>query len=122
MNRFLILIALLTLTLSGDEQLYIDGESLYLSKGCPSCHGIDATGLHSYPSLANRSKWDLKRRLLKYRVGIERNQQSLLMIPFAKKLSNRDIEAITYFLENIKSNREKESYDIEYESWGDGGS
>jgi hypothetical protein len=44
------------------------------------------------------------------------------MIPFAKNLSDSDIDAVTYFLENIRSEEDEERYDIEYETWGDGGS
>lgn len=122
MKKLTIFIFILISSLFGEDQLYIEGESIYLSKGCLSCHGTDATGLHNYPSLAKRSKWDLKRRLLKYRAGIERTQQSLIMIPFAKTLLDREIEAVTYFLENIKEDKDKKVYQIEYESWGDGGS
>ena len=121
MFRFL-LVLLLIITLYGEDKLYKNGERFYFSKGCSSCHGVDATGLHNYPSLAKRSKWDLKRRLFKLRKGVETSQQSSMMIPFAKNLSNQEINAITYFLENITKNDNEESYDIEYESWGDGGS
>jgi cytochrome c553 len=108
--------------LFSSDQIYINGEQLYFGKGCLSCHGTDATGLHNYPSLAKRSKWDLKRRLLKFRSGIESSQQSLIMIPFAKNLTDREIDELSYFLQNIKQNEDQEEYDMEYEPWGDGGS
>ena len=121
MAKFLVVFIFAISILLG-EDIYSKGEKLYLSKGCPSCHGIGAKGLHEYPKLANRSKWDLRRRLYRLQKGIASSQQSSIMIPFAKTLSDDEIEAITYFLENIRSSNNEERYDMEYESWGDGGS
>ena len=114
--------ALFITSLLGEDTQYQNGEQLYFSNGCLNCHGTDATGLHNYPSLAKRSKWDLKRALLKYRAGVESSQQSLIMIPFARNLSNRDIDNLSYYLENLTKDKDREVYEIEYESWGDGGS
>ena len=121
MAKFLV-VFIFAISLLFGEDIYSKGEKLYLSKGCPSCHGIGAKGLHEYPKLANRSKWDLRRRLYRLQKGIASSQQSSIMIPFAKTLSDDEIEAITYFLENIHSSNNEERYDMEYESWGDGGS
>ena len=44
------------------------------------------------------------------------------MIPFAKPLSQKDIELISYFLSTWHEDTEIERYDTEFESWGDGGS
>jgi len=120
--RKILFFTLFSFTLFSADLKYSDGEQLYFSHGCTNCHGIDGTGLHNYPSLAKRSKWDLKRRLLKYRAGIGSNQQSLMMIPFAKNLSNLEIENLSYFLENLQKRKDEPIYEIEYESWGDGGS
>jgi cytochrome c553 len=120
--KIFLTVLLLSLSLFGEDKLYQKGEELYFSKGCLSCHGTEADGLHSYPSLAKRSKWDLKRRLLKFRAGVESSQRSLLMIPFARELSDYEIEAVSYFLENIESSDKGEKYSIPFESWGDGGS
>jgi len=117
-----ILSLIFSILLSAEDTKYQNGEQIYLSHGCTNCHGLKANGLHSYPSLANRSKWDLKRRLLKFRKGVESSQQSLIMIPFARNLSNSDIDNVSYFLEKIHTNKDEPTYEIEYESWGDGGS
>ena len=122
LKKVIIFSALLTFSLFSEDVKYKNGEALYFGKGCLNCHGTDATGLHNYPSLAKRSKWDLKRRLFKYRSGVESSQQSLIMIPFAKNLSNQDIEDLSYYLENFTKDKDAEIYEIEYESWGDGGS
>ena len=118
----IVLFFIFTGSLFSEDIQYQKGEQIYFSHGCPNCHGLKAKGLHSYPSLANRSKWDLKRRLLKLRNGIENNQQSLIMIPFARNLSNSEIDNLSYFLEQIYTKKDEPIYEIEYESWGDGGS
>ncbi len=107
--------------LANDNNLSKMGEDLYFSKGCSSCHGIDGKGLHNYPSLSGRSSWDLKRRLLKYKKGIENNQQSLIMIPFAKSLSDQEIEAISIALENLKKIELNNKYRSPRDTWNDGG-
>lgn len=122
MNRVFTILIVFSFSLFGEDNLYLEGEQLYFAKGCLNCHGTEAKGLHTYPSLANRSKWDLKRRLLKFRAGFEASQQSLLMIPFAKELSDRDIELLSYFLENIKEAKSINKYYAPQDNWGDGGS
>lgn len=120
--KFISIFIIFSFHLFGEDSLYKNGEKIYFANGCLNCHGTKATGLHNYPTLANRSKWDLKRRLLKYRKGVESSQQSLIMIPFARNLSNKDIDSVSYFLENFVKDKNIQDYDIEYESWGDGGS
>jgi cytochrome c553 len=119
--KFLLSVALFAMLLSAEESLYRNGESLYFGKGCNGCHGVKAEGVSGYPMLANRAKGFLVYKLKRFRSGISENQQQEMMIPFAKSLSDADIDALTTFLHEYRD-EQKEHYDMEFENWGDGGS
>lgn len=112
---------ILTMFLYSSNIEYKNGENIYFSKGCNGCHGIDATGVQGYPRLANKPKYYLKQRLKMYQRGAIKRQKAFLMKPFAETLSNREIEQVTYFLENIVKSKE-ELYYPDSGNWGDGGS
>ncbi len=109
------------MTLFASSEQYKEGEALYFAKGCNGCHGIKAEGMTAYPALANRAKGFLTYKLKRFRSHISDNQQQEMMIPFAIGLSNKDIEALTTFLNKYVDTQE-EHYDSSYEVWGDGGS
>ena len=102
---------------------YKEGEILYSSKGCNGCHGMHGEGLNTYPVLMNKQKYLLVQKLKFYRVkkGVM-NQTAQIMIPFAEYLSDTEISYLTTFLSEYKEDANAPKYDIEYESWGDGGS
>jgi len=113
---FIAPVALLSAT-----SVYEKGKLLYFEKGCNGCHGIKAEGMTSYPPLANRAKGFLRYKLERFRSGISDTQIQEMMIPFAKGLSDGQIDAITTFL-NEFTDEQTEKYDMEFETWGDGGS
>ena len=119
--RFLLPLLLPVILLSAEPTLYKTGESLYFEKGCNGCHGTKAEGMTGYPGLANRAKGFLTYKLKRFRDKLSDNQQQEMMIPFAQGLSDAEIDALTTFLHEYIDNQ-MERYDMEFETWGDGGS
>ena len=93
-----------------------------MEKGCHSCHGVKAEGMHMYPRLANRAKGFLTYKLKRFRDKISDKQQQEMMIPFAIGLSDKDIKNIVLFLYQFKEDDLQESYDDSFQTHGDGGS
>ncbi len=119
--RFITIIFLFTTFLSAQTP-YKAGKTLYLEKGCYSCHGHKAEGIHRYPSLANRAKGYLAYKLKRFRDKLSDNQQQEMMIAYAVDLSDEDIENLTTFLYEYTDDDLAESYDDSFETHGDGGS
>ena len=101
---------------------YETGKDLYMAKGCYSCHGTKAEGMHAYPRLANRAKGFLTYKLKRFRDKMSDNQQQEMMIDFAVGLSDKEIEDLVTFLYDFKEEEPDERYDDSYEVHGDGGS
>lgn len=116
-----IITLLLTMSvLAAASSPYEVGKKLYFSKGCNGCHGVSATGTHEYPSLAYRRKAFLIYKLENFRAKQGNTQQAELMIPFALRLSNSEIDALTTFLSEYHET--KSPYKNEFIPRGDGGS
>ena len=112
------IITTLSLTANND---YTEGKNLYFSKGCNGCHGVKAEGMTNYPFLANRAKGFLTHKLKTYRKKEVTTQTAWLMVPFAEKLTDEEIDKLTTFLYEFKD-EQNERYDIEFTTEGDGGS
>ena len=119
--RFLLLLFLLYSFLDAQTS-YQQGKMLYMQKGCFSCHGNKAEGLHRYPYLANRAKGYLTYKMKRFRDKISDNQQQDMMIAFALDLSDEEIENLTTFLHEYKDDDLGERYDDRFQTHGDGGS
>jgi cytochrome c553 len=65
---------------------------------CLGCHGRDGQGQGPFPKLAGRPAADLATMLKDYRAGKTRGSQSATMMPFAKSLTDAEIDAITGYL------------------------
>ena len=117
-----IVIFFLTLTSAYAKTSYELGHSLYKQKGCYSCHGHKAEGMHMYPALANRAKGYMTYKLKRFRSKLSDNQQQEMMIPFAVGLSDEDINNLTTFMYDFIDDDSGESYDDSYQVSGDGGS
>lgn len=115
-----IVLFLIPMILYGGTDLYVQGKKLYFAKGCNGCHGISATGTNEYPSLAYRRKPFLTYKLKEYRAKRGNTQQADLMIPFAMKLSDGQIDALTTFLSEYHET--KSTYKTDFSTRGDGGS
>ena len=105
MKRYIFL--LLALSLYGDE-----GERLFNKHGCYGCHGVGGKGGTGYPVLEGRTKTYLINRLKAYKKGKIRSNRASIMIPYAKALSDEEIEKIAEYLSKPKK---EEHYDPEYE-------
>lgn len=124
MNKNILFLALIFASLIHAEvNSYKKGEILYSQKGCNGCHGLHGEGIHRYPVLMNKPKYILVKKLKFYRgkKGVM-NQTAQIMIPFAAKLSDDEISDLSTYLSEFKEDKDAPKYDIEYESWGDGGS
>lgn len=119
--RFFVLFFLFLSALYAENALYEKGKLLYFEKGCNGCHGTKAEGMTNYPSLANRAKGFLTYKLERFRAKISDKQIQEMMIPFAENLSDAEIDALTTFLNEYRD-EQSERYELEYETWGDGGS
>ena len=119
--RFITLFFLIY-TIAVAKTPYELGKELYMGKGCFSCHGNKADGLHNYPALANRAKGYLTYKLEKFRSRKSDNQQQEMMVGYAIGLSDKDIDYLTTFFAEYKDDESAESYDDSYQEHGDGGS
>jgi len=119
----LILVLLTAISFAKEIDAYKKGEVLYSQKGCNGCHGMHGEGMHEYPILMNKQKYLLVQKLKFYRgkKGVM-NQTAQIMIPFAENLSDEEISYLTTYLFEYKDDANAPKYDIEFESWGDGGS
>jgi len=124
MKKKLLLLTLLSLLkVHAEIDTYTQGEILYSQKGCNGCHGIHGEGMHEYPVLMNKPKWFLVKKMKFYRgkKGVM-NQTAQIMIPFAENLNDEEISYLTTYLSEYKEDKNAPKYDMEFESWGDGGS
>ena len=119
--RILVLFFITFSTLFAFSDSCVRGKTLYFEKGCNGCHGTKAEGMNTYPGLANRAKGFMAYKLKRFRSEISDKQIQEMMIPFAIELSDQDIEDLVTFL-NEYVDEQKERYDIEFTTEGDGGS
>jgi len=119
--RFLLPIFLIFLTLDANS-IYDQGKALYKQKGCSGCHGTRLEGMHLYPYLANRAKGFLIYKLKRFRSRQADNQQQEMMIPFAMNLSDKEIDALTSYINQYVDEKSTQQYDDSFYQEGDGGS
>lgn len=65
---------------------------------CLGCHGQNGKGQPPFPKLAGKPAADLAAMLKDYRAGKTRGPQSATMMPFAKILTDAEIDAIAGYL------------------------
>ncbi|QRF69207.1 c-type cytochrome [Ponticoccus alexandrii] len=68
------------------------------TRSCRACHGNQAQGAASYPSLADKEPAYIVERLERYREGEKIGPNSILMIQHAKKLSDSDIASLAVYV------------------------
>jgi cytochrome c553 len=100
----------------------IDAETLYLKNGCNSCHGMYAEGMGASPRLQGVREEVLLRRLKNLQEGKTRTAFGSIMISFAKTLDENQTVQMAKYLSTLKTTVNKERYEIEYDTAGDGGS
>jgi len=109
--RFILVFVILIVQTYANEEAYNRGEMLFFAKGCSSCHGPSAEGSSAYPRLANKKQGYLKKRLIDFRAGKAQSVSQQMMSQFAEKLSDKNIEDLSYFLSHHKK--------VEYEDVDD---
>jgi len=119
--RFIFLVFFI-FVLANAQTPYQKGKSVYMSKGCYSCHGNNLEGLHKYPKLSNRKQGFLSYKLKRFRDKISDNQQQEMMIAFAVNLSDEEIENLTIFMQDFVQDTLSEKYNDTFVPQGDGGS
>lgn len=115
-----IILSILFLIQFSEAEKAIDAEMLYLSNGCPSCHGFYAQG-GSAPKLQDQKEKVLLKRLHDLQRGITRNANGTIMISFAKSLDENQTKAMAHYLSIIRTSYENRDY-IDYGEHADGGS
>lgn len=68
---------------------------------CQGCHGRNGAGQGPFPKLAGVPAADLIGKLNDYRAGKQVGPQSSTMMPFAKPLSDAEIESIATYLTTL---------------------
>jgi len=99
-----------------------DIETLYLKNACNSCHGMYAEGMGAAPRLQGVKEDILLRRLKDLKQGKTRTAFGSVMISFAKALDEKQTIQMAKYLSTLKTTVNKERYEIEYDTAGDGGS
>ena len=79
----------------------MDGEKLFKSKGCVSCHGEAGIApiMATYPKLGGQSAPYLVAKLKSYKAGEISGGMSALMKPMAAMLSEDEMDAVAAYLE-----------------------
>jgi len=65
---------------------------------CQGCHGSTGGGQGPFPKLAGKPATELTAKLKDYRAGKQVGPQSDTMMPFAKPLTDAEIDAIAGYL------------------------
>ena len=108
MSKHLFFVVLLTSGLWATDAQYNRGEMLYFSKVCNGCHGSSAEGGGSAPRLAGKTIPYIKTKLQYFRKAKVSTQRQEVMVQFALKLSDENIDDLSYFLFHHKGNDTKD--------------
>ena len=94
-------------TFAADE---MEGEKLYTSKGCVSCHGAEGMKpiTDTYPKLGGQSAGYTLLKLKSYKAGEIGGSQAALMAPMASMLSDDEMSAVANYLADIGEEEKKE--------------
>ncbi len=100
----LLLTLLLSLFANGASKALEDmGEKIYISMGCYGCHGVSGEGVNDFPKLAGRPAGYIAERLRELKRGIGHTSRKEMMVPYARALDSRQIEAVSAFLSSAGS-------------------
>ncbi|WP_333822241.1 c-type cytochrome [Pinisolibacter sp.] len=86
-----------------DDARRAAGKDAYAKGGCTTCHGADGLKpLASYPIIGGMKRDYLVLQMTEIRDGIRKNGKVATMLPFAKKLDDTKIAAISDYLSQIE--------------------
>ena len=114
----IILISLLGVSAFASDKM----QELYMKNACNSCHGIYGEGMGASPRLQGQREDVLLRRLKDLQVGKTRSAFGSIMISFAKSLDENQTKEMAKYLSKLVTKIDKNRYDIEFDTAGDGGS
>ena len=115
MKTFLFLTMISTITLQARS-----AETIYLTNGCPNCHGFYGQGTSSGPRLQNKKEALLLRRLKDLQRGITRTAEGTVMLSFARSLDANQTRAMAHYLSTIQTSYEnRDEYDYDADDFGD---
>jgi len=100
--RYVLLFIILIVQMDADDNAYNRGEMLFFANACSSCHGPSAEGSSSYPRLANKKREYLKKKLIDFRAGKAQSVSQQMMAQFAKKLTDKEIDDLSFFFSTHK--------------------
>ncbi len=90
--------------LSSGSVLAADGATLYKTKTCIACHGVDGKApiLPTYPKIAGQNEQYLTAQMKDIKSGARANGQSAAMKGIMHLVSDDEIAAISKWLAGIK--------------------
>ncbi len=121
-SKFVVLIALIALAACGDKAEVAPSEAPQVSAPkpitydaapvvnpgklkyvavCQGCHGTTGGGQGPFPKLAGKPATELAGKLKEYRAGNQVGPQSSTMMPFAKPLTDSEIDSISEYLASL---------------------
>ncbi len=71
---------------------------LKYAANCLSCHGASGQGMGPFPKLAGQSADEIAGKLRDYRAGKTVGAQTATMVPFAKALSEAEVDAVARYI------------------------
>jgi cytochrome c len=79
----------------------IDNGKLKYATVCLGCHGQNGKGQGPFPRLAGKPAAELAAKLKDYRAGKQFGPQSATMLPFAKTLTDAEIDLLAGYLSTL---------------------
>ena len=81
------------------------GKAVFNKFNCRTCHGVDGKKpLRGYPKVAGQKADYIAEQIRDIRDGARTNSRSRLMVPFAKRLSDEQINAVADYLSQVNPN------------------
>jgi cytochrome c553 len=84
-----------------DTGASVDNGRLKYATVCLSCHGQAGKGQGPFPKLAGKPAAEVAAKLKDYRAGKQLGPQSVTMMPFAKPLTDTEIDALADYLSTL---------------------
>ena len=108
MTRYLMIVPMvfafaIALTFAGSAYA-LDGKALFVSKGCPACHGPGGGKPlgPGYPKTMSQDETYIINQIKAFKSGERKGGQSALMIPMANTLTDAEAAAIAKYLSSEK--------------------
>jgi cytochrome c553 len=89
--------------IAAGKKLFISGDEERHIPSCAACHGPrgDGMGLANFPDISGQHAAYTKQQLLKFRAGERTNDMNGMMQDVASKLSDKDIEILSQYIQGL---------------------